>query len=354
VDITTLLAIAVQAGASDLHLSSDRVPMVRVDGDLKKLDQPTLSRNDVHRMIHDVLSDTQRKYFEENLELDFAHDLGESGRFRVNAFVHDRGEGAVFRAIPREIPSLEDLGLPQSLRQLCEKDRGLILFTGPTGSGKTTSQAAMIDLINAEQEAHIVTIEDPIEFIHSQRRCLVSQRELGTHTRSFSNALRAALREDPDVILVGEMRDRETIQLALTAAETGHLVLATLHAQSALSSCDRIIDVFPGDQQPQIRIQFADTILAVVMQTLCKRIGGGRVAGAEILMANVAIRNLIRERKTHMIPGVMQSGRKEGMQTLDMALSDLVQKGQISVAEARQRSMGQELFNNITVLPLAA
>jgi len=353
-DIGTLLAFAVKSGASDLHLSAHRAPMMRINGDLKLLEHPPLSRDEVHSIIYDIMSDSRRKSFEENLELDFSFDLEGTGRFRVNVFMKQEGEGAVFRLIPSHILSIEELGLPATLKSMCEKQRGLILFTGPTGSGKTTSQAAMIDLINATFERHIITIEDPIEFIHKPKKCLVSQRELGTHTRSFANALRAALREDPDVILIGEMRDRESIQLALTAAETGHLVFATLHARSAVSSCDRIIDVFPADQQSQIRVQFADTILAVVMQTLCKRASGGRIAAAEILIGNSAIRNLIREGKTHMIPAVLQSSRKEGMQSLDTALGSLVEDGLVSIEEAQGQGLAEGVLGNVVALKRAA
>jgi twitching motility protein PilT len=293
------------------------------------------------------MSDTQRKSFEEHLELDLAFDLGETGRFRVNVFMQAQGEAAVFRHIPTKIRSIEELRLPLVLKTLCDRERGLILFTGPTGSGKTTSQAAMIDLINMNYQGHIVTIEDPIEFIHGSKQCLVNQRELGTHTHSFANALRAVLREDPDVILVGEMRDLETIQLALTAAETGHLVFATLHSQSATATVDRVIDVFPAAQQQQIRTQFADSVEAIITQTLCKSNDGGLVPAIEVLLASYAVRNLIREKKTHQLPSLMQAGRKEGMQTMDTALVGLVQEGFISPVEARRKSMTLDLSTQL-------
>jgi twitching motility protein PilT len=265
-------------------------------------------------------------------------------RFRVNVFMQRKGEGAVFRTIPTKIQTLEQLGMPAILKNLCDKEKGLVLVTGPTGSGKSTTLAAMIDFLNTTFEGHILTVEDPIEFVHSSKKCLVNQRELGPHTDSFANALRAALREDPDVILVGEMRDLETIQLALTAAETGHLVFGTLHTSSAPKTVDRIIDVFPPNQQSQIRAQFAESIEAVVAQTLCKKKGGGRVAALELMTGSTAVRNLIREGKIHQIPGTMQVSQKDGMQTMDMALIDLVTRGLITREEAQSKSMSPNLF----------
>jgi twitching motility protein PilT len=347
-DVTALLTFAVQAGASDVHLSSGEPPMIRLHGDMKKLDHPPLSREEVHALIYDIMNDTQRKSFEENLELDFSFDLGEIGRFRVNVFMQQRGEGAVFRTIPTKILSPEELGLPPIIKKLCDREKGLILVTGPTGSGKSTTLAAMIDYINSTYAGHIVTIEDPIEFIHSSKKSLVNQRELGTHTHSFANALRAVLREDPDVILVGEMRDLETIQLAITAAETGHLVFATLHSPSAPQTVDRVIDVFPAGQQAQIRTQFADAVEAIITQTLCKKKSGGRVAALEILVATPAVRNLIREGKVHQIPSAMQVGQKDGMQTMDMALIDLATRGIITREEAQAKSMTPNLFAQAT------
>jgi len=343
-DITTLLTSAVQAGASDMHLSSGEPPMMRLHGDMKKLDQPVLSREEVHAMVDSIVNDNQRQSFAEHWELDFSFELQELGRFRVNVFMQQWGESAVFRIIPTQIPSFEALGLSPILKKLCEREKGLVLVTGPTGSGKSTTLAAMIDHINSTNEGHIITIEDPIEFTHRSRKCLVHQRELGTHTRSFANALRAALREDPDVILVGEMRDLETIQLALTAAETGHLVFATLHSPSAAQTTDRIVDVFPAGQQAQIRTQLANAIEAIITQTLCKKKSGGRIAAMEILVGTPAVRNLIREGKVHQIPSAIQVGQKDGMQTLDMALANLATRGVITREEAQLRSMTPNLF----------
>ncbi len=343
-DITQLLTFAVEAKASDVHLSSGEPPILRIDGDMKKLDHPPLSREQVHAMVYDLMNDSQRRTFEETYELDFSFDLGKAGRFRVNVFMQQRGEAAVFRTIPTQILSMEQLGLPPALKDICEKEKGLVLVTGPTGSGKSTTLAAMIDYLNHSFEGHIITIEDPIEFIHTSKRCLVNQRELGQHTHSFANALRSALREDPDIILVGEMRDLETIQLAITAAETGHLVFATLHSPSAPQTVDRIIDVFPAAQQAQIRTQFADSIEAIITQTLLKKKGGGRVAALEILMGTPAVRNLIRENKVHQLPSAMQVGRKEGMQTMDMALIDLVNRGLVTREEAQAKSTNPNLF----------
>ena len=343
-DITQLLAFGVTQGASDCHLSAGEPPMLRVNGDLKKLEHPALTREEVHALVYDVMGDAQRKTFEEFHECDFSFALGEIARFRVNVFMQRKGEGAVFRTIPSKILSIEELGLPLFLKQLCEKEKGLILVTGPTGSGKSTTLAAMLDYLNNNFEGHVLTIEDPIEFVHESKKCLVNQRELGPHTLSFANALRAALREDPDVILVGEMRDLETIQLALTAAETGHIVFGTLHTSSAPKTVDRVIDVFPPTQQAQIRAQFAESIEAVITQTLLKKKGGGRVAALEILTGTTAIRNLIREGKVHQIPGTMQVSQKDGMQTMDMALQNLVAKSLVSKEEAQAKSMNPNLF----------
>jgi twitching motility protein PilT len=313
--------------------------MVRIDGDLKKLDFPALTQEEVHGLIYDIMSDGQRKTFEETRECDFSFALAEIARFRVNVFMQRKGEAAVFRTIPTKILTMEDLGLPQIFRQLCEKEKGLILVTGPTGSGKSTTLAAMVDYLNSTYEGHILTVEDPIEFVHPSKKCLVNQRELGPHTHSFSNALRAALREDPDIILVGEMRDLETIQLALTAAETGHIVFGTLHTSSAPKTVDRIIDVFPPAQQAQVRAMFAESIEAVITQTLLKKKSGGRVAAHEIMTGTTAVRNLIREGKIHQIPGTMQVSQKDGMQTMDMALQTLVTRGLVSREEAQSKSM---------------
>ncbi len=343
-DITQLLAFAVEQGASDCHLSSGEPPMLRIHGDLKKLDYPSLTQEDVHSMVFDIMNDAQRKAFEENHDVDFSFEMGDVARFRVNLFMQRKGEAAVFRTIPTKVLSLDQLGMPPILKELCQREKGLILVTGPTGSGKSTTLAAMIDYINDDFEGHILTVEDPIEFVHKSKKCLVNQRELGPHTHSFANALRAALREDPDVILVGEMRDLETIQLALTAAETGHLVFGTIHTSSAPDTVNRIVDVFPPAQQAQIRTMFAESIEAVITQTLLKKKGGGRVAAVEIMTGTVAIRNLIREGKTHQLPGTMQVSQKVGMQTMDMALVDLASKGVVTREEAQSKSTNPNLF----------
>ena len=343
-DLIELLELAVKKGASDLHLSTGSPPIVRIDGDMRNLDQPPLTNDQVHQMLHGIMNAPQRKNFEEDHELDFSFALKDIGRFRVNAFLQRRGKACVFRTIPTQILSVEQLGLSPVLLSLCDQEKGLVLVTGPTGSGKSTTLAAMVDYINGRDESHILTIEDPIEFVHSSKKCLVNQRELGPHTHSFAKALRSALREDPDVILVGEMRDLETIQLALTAAETGHLVFATLHSPSAPQTVDRVIDIFPAAQQAQIRTQFAESINAIITQTLCKKIGGGRVAALEILIGTPSVRHLIREGKGHQLPSSMQTGRKEGMQTMDHTLIDLAKRGLISKEEAQSKSTNPNLF----------
>jgi twitching motility protein PilT len=343
-DITQLLAFGVEQGASDCHLSASEPPMIRIHGDLKKLDYPPLTKEDVHALVYDIMNDAQRKAFEETHECDFSFEMGTVARFRVNVFMQRKGEGAVFRTIPTKILTLDQLEMPAILKQLCEKEKGLILVTGPTGSGKSTTLAGMVDYLNESFEGHILTVEDPIEFVHQSKKCLVNQRELGPHTNSFANALRAALREDPDVILVGEMRDLETIQLALTAAETGHIVFGTLHTSSAPKTVDRIIDVFPPNQQAQIRAQFAESVEAVITQTLLKKKGGGRLAALEVMTGTTAIRNLIREGKIHQIPGTMQVSQKDGMQTMDMALQNLVSRGVVTKEEAQSKSMNPNLF----------
>jgi twitching motility protein PilT len=322
-----LLREAAGKGASDLHLSAGEPPLLRVHGDLVRMERPALGPEEVTALVGSIMTEKQRATFEAEHEVDFACELPEKGRFRVNVFVHSRGPGAVLRTIPTKIPSLDSLDLPPILKELCTRERGLVLVTGPTGSGKSTTLAAMVDVINQTWDAHILTVEDPIEFVHPPKRCLVNQREVGPHTGSFSNALRSALREDPDVILIGEMRDLETISLALTAAETGHLVFGTLHTSSAPKTIDRIIDVFPGGQQGQIRTMLAESLEAVVAQTLLKKKGGGRVAACEILVGVPAVRNLIRENKLHQIPSMMQTGQRAGMQTFDMAVADLVKRG---------------------------
>jgi twitching motility protein PilT len=348
-DITQLLTFASEQGASDLHLSSGEPPMVRIHGDIKRLDQPPLSREEVHAMVFDVMNDSQRNIFQERLDIDFSFELGDIARFRVNVFMQRKGEGAVFRTIPTQVVTLDELGMPPILKEVCKKERGLVLLTGPTGSGKSTTLAGMVDHINETYDCHILTVEDPIEFVHQPKKSLINQREVGGHTQSFSAALRSALREDPDVILVGEMRDLETISLALTAAETGHLVFGTLHTSSAPKTVDRIIDAFPAAQQNQVRAMFSESLEAIVTQTLCKKKTGGRVAACEILVGVPAVRNLIRENKIHQIPSTMQTGQRLGMQTLDMALQDLVSRGVITKEEAASRSSNPQAFGAAAV-----
>ena len=325
-----LLRETTEKGASDLHLSAGEPPRVRIDGDLVRTDHPTLTADAVNALVATIMSPAQQERFTTEHEVDFSCALPDIGRFRVNIFLHSRGPGAVLRVIPTTIPSLESLGMPPILTELCKRERGLVLVTGPTGSGKSTTLAAMVDLVNSTWDGHILTVEDPVEFVHEPKRCLVNQREVGVHTSSFGTALRSALREDPDVILVGEMRDLETIALALTAAETGHLVFATLHTSSAPKTVDRIIDVFPAGQQSQIRTMLSESLEAVVTQHLLKKKGGGRVAACEILIGVPAVRNLIREGKLHQIPSAMQTGQQVGMQTYDMAVADLAKRGLIA------------------------
>ncbi len=330
-DISEVLTFSTEQGASDIHISSGEPPVIRVHGDIQKIDMPSLTKENVHIMLYDILNDNQRKNFEKNKEIDFALDLKGIARYRVNAFYQANGEAIVLRTIPTVVKSLDQLGLPRILADLTEKTKGLVLVTGPTGSGKSTTLAAMMDFVNQNKKVHILTIEDPIEFIYKPKLSLINQRELGANTHSFSNALRSALREDPDVILVGEMRDLETISLAMTAAETGHLVFATLHTSSAAKTIDRVIDVFPPDQQQQIRTMFSESILAVVTQNLLKRADGrGRVAALEIMMGTPAIRNLIREGKVAQIPGMMQTGKQFGMQTMDATLVDMCMRGVVT------------------------
>ena len=344
-DITELLLLTKERNASDLHLTVGAPPILRIDGKLVKLEHSPLTREQIHAMLYEVLTDDQKAKFEETYDLDFSLDLAQVARFRVNLFMTRLGEAAAFRLIPSRIKSLEELGLPPILADLAMKDRGLILVTGPTGSGKTTTLAALIDYMNDHRHDHIITIEDPIEFVHQHRNCLINQREVGPHTRSFASALRAALREDPDVILVGEMRDLETISLALTAAETGHLVLATLHTNSAAQTINRIIDVFPPHQQEQVRVQLSETILGVCAQTLIPRADGfGRVVAVEMMVATPAIRNLIREAKTYQIPSIIQTSMKDGMQSLDQSLKQLLRAGLITLEEAMKRAVDKQAF----------
>lgn len=346
-DISQLLTFAYQQNASDLHVAAGEPPMIRVDGSMKKVKVPPLEEEQTQSMIYDIMNDSQRKVFEEFSDIDFSIELGDMARFRVNVFRQHRGLGAVFRKIPSKVLTMEELKLPSILAQLCRREKGLILVTGPTGSGKSTTLAAMLNQVNEEVEGHILTIEDPIEFVHQSKKCLVNQREVGPHTKSFANALKAALREDPDYILVGEMRDLETIQLALTAAETGHLVFGTLHTSSAPKTVDRIIDVFPPEQQAQVRAMFAESIQAVITQTLCKKIGGGRAAGLEILIGTTAVRNLIREGKLHQIPSVMQTSQSVGMVTMAMALTNLVESGQITRETAIEKTGDANMFKEL-------
>lgn len=348
-NITQLLSFTVQQNGSDLHITSGLPPMLRKDGSIKKINAPVLSGDDCQSMLYDVMNDSQRKVFEEKNDVDFSIELGDTARFRVNVFRQRNGMGAVFRIIPTTILSLDQLNLPSILAQLTRREKGLVLVTGPTGSGKSTTLASMIDLVNEEREGHILTVEDPIEFVHTSKKCLINQREVGPHTNSFNSALKAALREDPDIILVGEMRDLETIQLALTAAETGHLVFGTLHTSSAPKTVDRIIDVFPAQQQGQIRAMLAESMQAVITQTLCKKIGGGRAAALEIMLGTTAVKNLIRENKIHQIPGVIQTSSNVGMCTMDDSLIELVHKGIITDEHAIEKSGKPDLFKSLGV-----
>ena len=344
-DISDLLAFSVKNKASDLHLSAGLPPMIRVHGDIRKINVPALSHSEVHDMMYDIMSDGQRKVYEETLECDFAFEISNLSRFRVNAFNHQRGSGAVFRTIPSKILSLEQLNCPAIFKDIADTPRGLCLVTGPTGAGKSTTLAAMIDYINDKEFGHILTVEDPVEFVHSSKKCLINQREVGPHTLSFNNALRSALREDPDVILVGELRDLETIRLALTAAETGHMVFGTLHTSSAAKTIDRIIDVFPAAEKEMVRSMLSESLRAVISQTLCKtKDEQGRVAAHEIMIGTPAIRNLIREAKIPQMYSAIQTGASVGMQTLDQNLQDLVKRNIISLNEARSKAANKDSF----------
>jgi twitching motility protein PilT len=339
-----LLKFTKDQGASDLHLSEGSTPVIRIDGRLHKLDLPGLTRQGIKDLILSSLTAEQRKRFEESFEIDFAREINDSTRFRCNVYRQINGIGGAFRTIPADIRSFEELGLPDILKRLSLLDRGLVLLTGPTGSGKTTSLATMVDWINQHKECHVITIEDPVEFFHSSKHSLINQRELGACTHSFGNALRAALREDPDVILVGEMRDLETVSLALTAAETGHLVLATLHTSSAVKTIDRIIDIFPAEQKSQVRSMLSESLQAVVAQTLLPKKDKGRVVALEVMIATVAVRNLIRENKIYQIPSIIQAGGKMGMQSLDQHLLTLVAEGKIERSVAAQKADNPKLF----------
>jgi twitching motility protein PilT len=338
-DITELLAFSVKHNASDLHLSAGLPPMIRVDGDVRRINLPPLDHRQVHNLIYDIMNDQQRKTYEEDLEVDFSFEIPNLARFRVNAFNQSRGCAAVFRTIPSTVLTLDQLEAPAVFKDIAEYPRGLVLVTGPTGSGKSTTLAAMIDYINEGFNHHILTIEDPIEFVHQSKQSLINQREVHRDTRSFSVALRSALREDPDIILVGELRDLETIRLALTAAETGHLVFGTLHTTSAAKTIDRIIDVFPGSEKDMVRSMLSESLRAVISQTLLKKSGGGRVAAHEIMIGIPAIRNLIREDKVAQMYSVIQTGMVHGMQTMDACLKNLVTRGQISVQDARAKAV---------------
>ena len=343
-DITELLAFSVKQGASDLHLSSGLPPMIRVDGDVRRINLPPLEHKQVHDLMYDIMNDKQRKDFEEFLETDFSFEVPGVARFRVNAFNQKRGAAGVFRTVPSKVLSMEDLGLSQVFRDICLTPRGLVLVTGPTGCGKSTTLAAMIDFINDNKYEHILTIEDPIEFVHDSRKCLVNQRELHRDTLGFAEALRSALREDPDIILVGEMRDLETIRLALTAAETGHLVFGTLHTSSAAKTVDRIIDVFPSAEKSMVRSMLSESLQAVISQALLKRMSGGRVAAYEIMRGTPAIRNLIREDKVAQMYSAIQTGQSLGMQTMDQCLKDLFKKRVITREIAREKARMPESF----------
>lgn len=338
-DITELLSFSVKQNASDLHLSAGVPPMIRVDGDVRRINVPPMAHKEVRGLIYDIMNDKQRKDFEEFLETDFSFEVPGVARFRVNAFNHNRGAGAVFRTIPSKVLTMEDLGLGKIFTELSLLPRGMVLVTGPTGSGKSTTLAAMVDFINNQRYDHILTVEDPIEFVHESKKCLVNQREVHRDTHGFNEALRSALREDPDVIMVGEMRDLETIRLALTAAETGHLVFGTLHTTSAAKTIDRIIDVFPAEEKSMVRSMLSESLRGVISQTLLKKIGGGRVAAHEIMIATPAIRNLIREDKIAQMYSAIQTGSTYGMITLDQTLKDLLSKGLISKEQAKEKAV---------------
>ncbi len=343
-DITEMRAFCVKQKASDLHLSAGLPPIIRVDGDVRRINLPPLEHKEVHELIYEIMNDKQRRDFEEFLETDFSFEVPGLARFRVNAFNQNRGAGAVFRTIPSKVLTMEELGHGQVFREVSMVERGLILVTGPTGSGKSTTLAAMVDYINENRYSHILTIEDPIEFVHESKKCLVNQREVHRDTLGFSEALRSALREDPDVILVGELRDLETIRLALTAAETGHVVFGTLHTNSAAKTIDRIVDVFPGEEKAMVRSMLSESLQAVISQTLLKRVGGGRVAAHEIMLATPAIRNLIREDKIAQMYSAIQTGGGMGMQTMDQSLRNLLQKGLITRQAAREKAKQPDAF----------
>ncbi len=343
-DITELLAFSAKQGASDLHLSAGLPPMIRVDGDVRRINLPPMEHKEVHGLIYDIMNDKQRKDYEEFLETDFSFEVPGVARLRVNAFNQNRGSGAVFRTIPSKVLTMEDLGMGQVFKDIASVPRGLVLVTGPTGSGKSTTLAAMIDYINDSRYEHILTIEDPIEFVHESKKCLLNQREVHRDTLGFNEALRSALREDPDIILVGELRDLETIRLALTAAETGHLVFGTLHTTSAAKTIDRVVDVFPAEEKSMVRSMLSESLQAVISQTLMKKMGGGRIAAHEIMIGTSAIRNLIREDKIAQMYSAIQTGGSLGMTTLDQCLEKLLKKGLISREAARMKAKMPDNF----------
>lgn len=343
-DITEMLAFCVKQNASDLHLSAGLPPMIRVDGDVRRINLPALTQTEVHNLVYEIMNDQQRKDYEEQLETDFSFEVPGIARFRVNAFNQNRGAAAVFRTIPSKVLTMDDLGQGAVFKEIAAIPRGLVLVTGPTGSGKSTTLAAMIDYINDNRYEHILTIEDPIEFVHESKKCLVNQREVHKDTHGFNEALRSALREDPDVILVGELRDLETIRLALTAAETGHIVFGTLHTSSAAKTIDRVIDVFPSEEKTMVRSMLSESLRAVISQTLLKKNGGGRVAAHEIMIATPAIRNLIREDKIAQMYSAIQTGGALGMQTLDQCLTNLLSQGLITREAAREKAKIPESF----------
>jgi twitching motility protein PilT len=343
-DIGELLAFGVKNKCSDLHLSAGLPPMIRVDGDVRRINVPAMDHKEVHDMVYDIMNDKQRKDYEEFLECDFSFEIPNLARFRVNAFNQNRGAGAVFRTIPSTILSLEQLNAPMIFKDISDFPRGVVLVTGPTGSGKSTTLAAMVNHKNETEYGHILTVEDPIEFVHTSKKCLINQREVHRDTLGFNEALRSALREDPDVILVGEMRDLETIRLALSAAETGHLVFGTLHTSSAAKTIDRIVDVFPAEEKDMVRAMLSESLRAVISQSLLKKKGGGRVAAHEIMIGTPAIRNLIRENKIAQMYSAIQTGQQFGMQTLDQNLKQLVDKGVVDRNEARSKASNKDSF----------
>src|SRR5687768_11044065 len=344
-DIAELLAFSVKNKASDLHLSAGLPPMIRVDGDARRINIPALDHKKLNELIYDIMSNKQSRDYEEFLDVNFSFEIPGLARFRVNAFNQNRGAGAVFRTVPSEVLTLEDLGCPRIFKELIEQPQGLILVTGPTGSGKSTTLAAMLDHVNKTEYAHVLSVEDPIEFVHTSQKCLVNQREVHRDTHGFNEALRSALREDPDYILGGEMRDLETIRLALIAAETGHREFATLHTSSAAKTIDRIIDVVPACEKPMVRSMLSESLRAVVSQSLLKRVGGGRVAAHEIMIATPAIRNLIREDKVAQMYSAIQTGQSYGMQTLDQCLQDMTKRGLVTKLQAKEYAKEKKLFD---------